>query len=183
MASISARWISLVRSIGSTRDSCLKPWLHQSPGSRAEPPGRNAVLTSKQAAAGAEMVGSTIVAALDCARNSPTGWVRSDHAGMVLMNLVFKPIDSANSSWSPGRHRDRRLAARARLYMLMAAPRRAAAASITRGFFRRTLRCWSAPGVTIYSSCRALTQQIAGGSVIFGSVVEGIGKDQGARDS
>jgi hypothetical protein len=31
-------------------------------------------------------------------------------------------------------------------------------------------------------SCRALIQQIAGGSVIFGSVAEGIGNDQGARN-
>jgi hypothetical protein len=57
-----------------------------------------------------------------------------------------------------------------------------AVSSITRGHLRKTLPSWSARAVTISWSCRALTQQIAGGSVIFGSVAEGIGNDQGACD-
>lgn len=107
---------------------------------------------------------------------------RSGHVGTGLMNLVFKPIEWA-SSWSLGRHRDRRLCLRgARFNVQMASARGPAVASLTRGHLGNALRSWSAPPVTINRSCGALTQQIAGGSVIFGGVAEGIGKDQGAGD-
>jgi hypothetical protein len=69
---------------------------------------------------------------------------------MRLMNLVFKRIDSATQA---GRLADIEIDGLyrpgARLCMLMAAPRRPVAASITRGHLRKTLRSWSARAVTI----------------------------------
>src|SRR5262249_54313940 len=92
---------------------------------------------------------------------------RHEHLALNL-RLAEKEIDASTAP--------------ARPYPLMAVPRRPAASSITRGHLRKTLPSLSARAVTISWSCRALTQQIAGGSVIFGGVAEGIGNDQGARD-
>jgi hypothetical protein len=112
-----------------------RPLLHRSPGfAEQSRSGRGLHRESKLSWRPTEMVASPFVAALHCARNSPTGRVRGEHRGMLLMNLVFKRTDSAYPCWSPGRHRDRQLCRPgARLYMLRTAPRRTPAALIRRG--------------------------------------------------
>jgi hypothetical protein len=69
--------------------------------------------------------------------------------GPLAEILATPHLSGLSGGEPPGRRRDRRLyRPGARLSMLMAAPRRPAAASITRGHLRKTLRSWSARAVT-----------------------------------